>query len=124
MNESTRSEPHSARGRRRELLVRLVRRVGAREKQKLRARREKNQLLRYGLGMFGLIGWSVAIPTLLGVMLGVWLDKKWPGRISWTVTLLFAGIVLGCLNAWYWIQRETETNASPGEAGKEQSDDL
>jgi ATP synthase protein I len=35
----------------------------------------------FGLGMMGLIGWSVAIPTLLGAALGLWLDKRHPGAI-------------------------------------------
>ena len=31
--------------------------------------------------MMGLIGWSVAVPTLLGAALGIWLDKHHPGAI-------------------------------------------
>ena len=46
----------------------------------------------FGLGMFGLIGWSVAIPTLLGAALGQWVDKHYPGRFSWTLTLLLLGL--------------------------------
>jgi ATP synthase protein I len=34
------------------------------------------------------------------------LDKKFSGQISWTLTFLFLGIVLGCWNAWYWVQKE------------------
>ena len=56
--------------------------------------------------MFGVIGWSVAIPTLLGIFIGIWIDTTWPSRFSWTLMLLFAGVVLGCLNAWSWIERE------------------
>jgi ATP synthase protein I len=58
--------------------------------------------------MFGIVGWSVAIPTLLGVALGVWLDIVLPTPFSWTLTLLFTGIVAGCLNAWYWVKRESK----------------
>jgi len=60
----------------------------------------------FGLGASGIVGWSVAIPTLIGVALGVWIDSKWPGRFSWTLMLLVAGVILGCLNAWYWVTRE------------------
>ena len=35
----------------------------------------------FGLGMMGLIGWSVVVPTLLGAALGIWLDKRHPGSI-------------------------------------------
>lgn len=60
----------------------------------------------YGLGMFGLVGWSVAVPVVAGIALGVWIDRRWPGEVSWTLTLLLAGAVLGAVNAWYWVQRE------------------
>jgi ATP synthase protein I len=58
--------------------------------------------------MFGLIGWSVAIPTLLGAALGMWIDSKVDGRQSWTLMLLIGGLVLGCLNAWRWVREESE----------------
>jgi ATP synthase protein I len=61
----------------------------------------------FGLGMFGLVGWSVAIPTLIGTFVGLWLDKTWPGRPSWTLTLLLTGVMVGCWNAWYWVKRES-----------------
>lgn len=74
--------------------------------RKARARRERRHGLWFGLGMFGLVGWAVAVPTLLGIALGLWLDVNMPVRFSWTLTLLFIGIALGCLNAWWWIRRE------------------
>ena len=61
----------------------------------------------FGLGMFGLVGWAVAVPTLLGVALGAWLDRAWPAGFSWTLALMLAGVVLGCFNAWFWVQRES-----------------
>ena len=57
----------------------LSRRVGARAERKRRARREGRTSPWFGLGMFGLIGWSVAIPTLIGIALGLWLDERFPG---------------------------------------------
>ena len=56
--------------------------------------------------MMGLVGWSVAIPTLLGTALGLWLDRRYPGPHSWTLALLLGGLVLGCWNAWHWLSRE------------------
>jgi ATP synthase protein I len=49
------------------------------------------------------------IPTVIGIAVGIWADKKWPGQISWTLTFLFAGIILGCLNAWYWVEKERKS---------------
>ncbi len=80
--------------------------VGRRAKRKQRYRQQSKRTAWFGLGMFGLVGWSVAIPTLLGIVLGLWLDERWPGQHSWTLTLLFIGVALGCLNAWYWIKQE------------------
>jgi ATP synthase protein I len=79
--------------------------VGAKAARKLKAQRSK-QGVWFGLGMMGLIGWSVVVPTLLGAALGIWLDNRHPGNNSWTLTLLFIGLVIGCLNAWHWVAKE------------------
>ena len=80
--------------------------VGAKAARKLRARRHSAQGVWFGLGMMGLIGWSVAVPTLLGAALGMWLDRHYPGRHGWTLALLVAGLAIGCLNAWHWVAKE------------------
>ena len=80
--------------------------VGAKAAFKLKARRNSTPGVWSGLGMMGLIGWSVAIPTLLGATLGLWLDRRYPGGRSWTLALLVAGLAIGCLNAWLWVSRE------------------
>ncbi len=80
-------------------------RVGAQEQRKLRASRTRSQIWS-GLGMLGLIGWSIGAPTLLGTFIGLWLDRRHPGSRPWTLTLLFAGLCVGCVSAWHWIARE------------------
>jgi len=84
--------------------------IGDKAVRHRKARNRPERGLWFGLGMFGLVGWSVMIPTLLGIALGIWLDKQWPGRVSWTLTLLFLGVIVGCRNAWYWIERERQGN--------------
>lgn len=79
--------------------------VGAKAVRKIRARRNVTGVW-FGLGMMGLIGWSVVVPTLLGAALGIWLDERNPGDHSWTLALLVAGLVLGCFNAWHWVAKE------------------
>ena len=79
--------------------------VGAKAARKLRARRS-TQGVWFGLGMMGLIGWSVVVPTLAGAALGLWLDTHHPGRHGWTLALLVAGLAIGCLNAWHWVAQE------------------
>ena len=84
----------------------LARQVGAKAARKLKARRNSEPGVWFGLGMMGLIGWSVAVPTLLGAALGLWLDQSYPGGRSWTLALLVAGLAIGCLNAWHWVAKE------------------
>ncbi len=84
----------------------LARRLERREASKLRGRRGKGRSLWQGFGVFGVIGWSVVVPAIAGVALGLWIDGRWPGHVSWTLTLLLAGLVLGCLNAWHWVSRQ------------------
>ncbi len=78
--------------------------VGSQASRRLRARRGNG--VWFGLGMMGLIGWSVVVPTLLGAALGHWLDGRQVGGRSWTLALLIAGLVLGCWNAWHWVAKE------------------
>jgi ATP synthase protein I len=82
------------------------REVSAKAARKLKARRNPTQGVWLGLGMMGLIGWSVVVPTLLGAALGIWLDNRHPGTHSWTLTLLVIGLVIGCWNAWHWVAKE------------------
>ncbi|MDX9741292.1 MAG: AtpZ/AtpI family protein [Gammaproteobacteria bacterium] len=82
--------------------------IGAKERRKARARRTRDRTLWHGLGAAGVVGWSVAVPTVLGVLLGVWIDRNWPGPFSWSLALLLAGVTLGCLNAWYWVNLESK----------------
>ncbi|MEL7500204.1 MAG: AtpZ/AtpI family protein [Planctomycetota bacterium] len=85
----------------------LEQKIEIKGRRKVAARQEGKRSPWFGLGMFGLIGWSVVLPTIGGIILGGWIDQQWPSNISWRITLLFAGIFMGCLNAWYWIQKET-----------------
>jgi ATP synthase protein I len=56
--------------------------------------------------MFGMVGWSVTVPAVAGTLIGVWLDKSHPVAFSWTLSLLIAGLIIGCLIAWYWVRSE------------------
>lgn len=82
------------------------RRIAAKERQKLQALRNKNKSVWMGLGMMGMVGWSVAVPALLGAGTGFWLDKKYPQTFSWTLTFLIIGLCVGSIIAWYWVDKE------------------
>jgi ATP synthase protein I len=80
--------------------------IGAQAKRKLKAQRNPAPGVWFGLGMMGLIGWSVVVPTLFGAALGLWLDEHHPGKHAWTLALLVLGLIIGCWNAWHWIAKE------------------
>jgi ATP synthase protein I len=82
--------------------------IGRKAARKRRARAGEDRSIFFWLGMFGMVGWAVAIPTLAGIALGLWLDRIWPqAQASWTLTFLLVGVALGVLNAWYWVRRES-----------------
>ncbi len=74
----------------------------------VKSRRAGDRSVWFGLGTMGLVGWSIAIPTLIGIAIGIWIDTRFPSPYSWTLMLLFVGVVVGCFNAWYWVQRENQ----------------
>ncbi len=84
----------------------LLKQIEKESLKKIKAQDEGDEIM-FGLGVFGIIGWSVALPTVLGIALGVFLDKRFNHSFSWTITLLFAGIILGSFNAWKWIEEKT-----------------
>jgi ATP synthase protein I len=93
--------------------------VGSKEQRKIRARQKRNHGIWFGLGMFGVVGWAIAVPVVVGTFIGIWIDLHWPSAYSWTLMLLVIGLFIGCMNAWFWIQKqrraiseELENNAS------------
>jgi len=80
--------------------------IGRQAERRRRARRRPQSVWGW-LGMLGLIGWSVAVPTVLGVVLGRWLDRVAPATFSWVISLLVIGLAVGVLNAWFWVLRES-----------------
>ena len=56
--------------------------VGDKEQRIIKSRFEGARSPWFGLGMFGLVGWSVVLPMLLGITIGSWIDTHWPSRVS------------------------------------------
>ncbi len=82
--------------------------ISEKEKRMLKAMHEHKQSAWSGFGMFGMIGWSVVVPALLGAALGIWLDRHYHQSFSWTLTFLLAGTILGCIIAWSWVTKENK----------------
>ncbi len=84
----------------------MVNRVQAKQVRMLRARATHENAYWRAVALFGVVGWSVTVPTLAGVALGIWIDRVLPSPFSWTLTLLFVGLMIGCLNAWTHIKND------------------
>ena len=90
------------RARARELRRTVLRKSMRRERSQRRGRRNTWSFL----GTFGLVGWTVAVPTLLGLVVGLWLDDITDSQTSFTITFLLLGVLVGAAMAWYWIDQE------------------
>ena len=77
------------------------------EKIARRRRRRRDDDHWYWVGLFGMVGWSVMVPTILGIALGVLLDETREDPVSWTLTGLFVGLVAGVATASYWVRQES-----------------
>ncbi len=84
----------------------MARKIGSKSTRKLKAKRLAGQKTWFGLGMMGLVGWSIILPTLIGLLVGIWIDSTTDSRYAWTLMLMVAGLAIGCLNVWYWLNKE------------------
>ena len=77
-----------------------------------RSRRSPGASPLRGLGVFGMIGWSIAVPTVGGAFLGLWLNQVAPQTFSWPIALILGGVVIGGIIAWTWISQETPSQSA------------
>lgn len=97
----------------------LLRDILDQKAQRKHRSRQRPRLSWLGFGMLGLIGWLVALPALLGAGLGLWLDEHFPREQSQTLALLVAGLLLGCFNAWRWLEKERQKLQDQGDEDDE-----
>ncbi len=92
---------------RREAEDAFTRRIGNRAERKQHARNNADRALWHGLGAMGTVGWTVGLPTLIGVLLGIWIDALWlTSPVSWTLVLMIGGLLFGVGSAWLWLEGE------------------
>jgi ATP synthase protein I len=96
----------------------FARQVTAKADRKIRIQKNGQQTVWFGLGMSGLIGWSVAVPTVAGALIGLWWDNHHPGPHSWTLMLLVIGLCVGCANAWRWMDQQNKAMQDDGQEDK------
>ena len=57
------------------------------------------------LGQIGILGWTVIVPTLLGLFAGRWLDRTFATGVFFSAPLLLVGAALGLWFVWKWMNR-------------------
>ena len=74
------------------------------------ALRQKGQRQTFwgGLRLVGSIGRMVSLPSVLGAWGGHWLDTNYRSGVFWTLSLLVAGLFLGCAAAWRHAWKEIQ----------------
>jgi ATP synthase protein I len=70
-------------------------------------REEPEPSLGARLGQIGILGWTIVVPTLLGLALGHWLDRYFGTRVFFSAPLLMVGAGVGLWSAWKWMHRQT-----------------
>lgn len=73
--------------------------------RRLCLKNKKHSILR-AFSLFGLVGWSIGVPTIIFAYLGLFLDEKFPVSFSYTLYFVLLGLGLGCYNAWKWLKKE------------------
>jgi ATP synthase protein I len=75
-------------------------------RQAERARRARHLTFWQGVALVGSVGWMVALPAVGGAVAGHWLDHCRDGGLFWTLSLLSAGLLIGCASAWRHVEKE------------------
>lgn len=69
-----------------------------------KAKKEKTSVLAQ-VSALGAIGLAFVLPIVVGAYLGIWLDDKLRGfSISWTISLIFVGIIVGAINVYFLLK--------------------
>lgn len=85
---------------------RLDRAVRTRRERRARWQEEGERSIGQNLAMIGALGWTIVIPTLIGVFAGRWLDREFRSGLFWTLGLLVLGLSTGCALAWKRMHHE------------------
>jgi predicted F0F1-ATPase subunit len=63
----------------------------------------------FGFGVIELSFWLAGVPTMLGTGVGYWFDG---GHVAgYTLTLLIASILFGCMNAFFFVALDAIVNS-------------
>ncbi len=76
------------------------------ERQVKIADKEGERSVGQNLALIGSLGWLIAMPTVVGIFFGRWLDGRTEGGIFWTGGCIIIGVSLGSMFAWKRMKRE------------------
>lgn len=80
--------------------------VKTRRERQARGRKDREPSVAQYLATIGVLGWTIVTPILLGIFLGRWLDRAFDTGAFWMLSLLAAGLAVGCFLGWKWITRQ------------------
>ena len=78
----------------------FVTEVRERRERRRKNEREADESFWSTVGMMGTVGWSVALPTAIGVLFGRWLDGRLDSGHVFVVFFMLVGLGVGCVVAW------------------------
>lgn len=85
-------------------LVSEEKKVNIQKKEK-----DKRSLVR-GLSLVGELGFAISIPLVGGILLGVYLDRKFSSFPKLTLSFLFFGILVSFMNLFVIVREFTKEN--------------
>ena len=69
-------------------------------------RREEDSSFWSNVGLFGMVGWSITLPMVIGLLLGRAADRRFDTGAVYTVFLMLVGLAFGCYNVWRFISQK------------------
>jgi ATP synthase protein I len=83
-------------------LAEAARRAAERERQ---GAENPEPSLGVRFGQIGILGWTIIVPTLIGVFIGRWLDQTFSSGVFFSAPLIMIGAAVGFWSAWKWMHR-------------------
>ncbi|MBP5344298.1 MAG: AtpZ/AtpI family protein [Alphaproteobacteria bacterium] len=69
-------------------------------------KQSKNNSYVYRAALLTVYGWQMSIPVVVGIALGLFLDKTFPlQHFSWTLNMILFGFGAGLYNANTWLKK-------------------
>lgn len=84
----------------------MDRAVRLREQRRKLWEEQGERSLWQNLSMIGALGWLIVTPTLLGVLIGRWLDGEFKTHIFFSGSFIFLGVAAGCYLAWQKVKKQ------------------